>query len=343
MEVKCDLILLSWNNLDILKRCIGSVLSCTRERCRLIIVDNASSEHGIREYLCSLKGNQTVDVEVMFNTVNEGFARGMNKGLLASRAPFACIMNNDLIVTDTWLTEMIKVAESDFSIGLVNPSSNNFGLRPPKELSLKKFASGLACESGRWTEMNACVGFCMLIKREVIDKIGYLDDEFGYAYFEDTDYSRRAQSSGYKCVLARGCYVFHEEGRSGGFLRSKKDTFERSARIFEKRWGRVLRIAYVLTAGDASASGRIRESIYRELGEHNRVWLFMEDGAAIPALPSHLDLMEQKRAKNFFKLRSFWNIIKKKKRFDKVYVPNSVLRTALSAYGFLRGSVIKGI
>ncbi len=313
------------------------------ERCRLIIVDNASSERGIREYLCSLKGSRTVDIEVMFNTVNEGFARGMNKGLMASRAPFACIMNNDLIVTDSWLTEMIKVAESDFSIGLVNPSSNNFGLRPPKGSTLEKFASGLAGESGRWTEMNACVGFCMLIKREVIDKIGYLDDEFGYAYFEDTDYSRRAQASGYKCVLARGCYVFHEEGRSGVFLRSKKDTFDRSANIFAKKWGKVLRVAYVLTKVGPDLPVKAMNSIKGELDGHNRVWLFVGKGLDTGSLPDHLDLMVESKPINFFKLRSFWNIIVKKKKFDRIYCADPVLKTALSGYGFLRKTQIKRI
>ncbi len=343
MEVRCDLILLSWNNLGILRRCVDSVLGRTRERSRLIIVDNASSEQGLREYLSSLKGNGTVDVDVIFNRVNEGFARGMNRGLAASNAPFVCVMNNDLVVTDGWLTEMIKVAQSDTSIGLVNPSSNNFGLRPPKGISLERFAEGLAGESGRWTEMNACVGFCMLIKKEVIDKIGRFDDEFGYAYFEDTDYSRRAQAAGYKCVLAKGCYVFHEEGKSGRFLKSKKGTFDRSAGIFEKRWGRVLRVAYVLTSKDTADPARIRESVCGELRGHNRIWVFTEKGAGLPALPSHLDLMVQERPRNFFKLRSFWNIIKKKKRFDRVYVRDGALRAVLAAYGFSRGSEIKGI
>ncbi|MFA5336186.1 MAG: glycosyltransferase family 2 protein [Candidatus Omnitrophota bacterium] len=343
MEVKCDLILLSWNNLPLLKKSVDSILRCTKERCRLIIVDNASTEHGLKEYLLTLKGGANIEIETVFNCVNEGFARGMNKGLKMSNAGFACILNNDIIVTDGWLTEMIKAAQSDPSIGIVNPSSNNFGLRARGGVSAEKLAAGLRKDSGRWIEMNAGVGFCMLIKREVMKKIGYLDDEYGFAYFEDTDYSRRAQKAGYICVMAKGCYVYHEEGRSGKFLKDKKRTFDRSARIFEKKWGKVLRVAYVLTCGDAGSGRRITESIRRELDRHNRVWLFIERGLEIGPLPGHLDLMAQAKPKNFFKLRSFWNIIKKKKKFDRIYSANPALRAALTAYGILRNSTVKGI
>lgn len=330
MEIKCDLILLSWNNLAILKKCVESILRCTKERCKLTIVDNASTEHGLKEYLATLKGNGYITVEAVFNCVNEGFARGMNKGLKASGAEFACILNNDIIVKDGWLSEMMKVAASDASIGIVNPSSNNFG-------------SKARVGTGGWIEMNAGVGFCMLIKREVIGKIGYLDDEFGYAYFEDTDYSRRAQAAGYKCVMAKGCYVFHEEGKSGRFLRDKKRTFDRSAGIFAKRWGKVSRVVYILSQKDAGRMDKVAESIKHELGNHNRIWLFIEKGLATGPLPEHLDLMVQEKPKNFFKLRSLWNIIKKKKNFDRIYTADPALRTALSAYGLVRNSKIKRI
>jgi hypothetical protein len=256
---------------------------------------------------------------------------------------FVCILNNDIIVTDGWLTEMIKVASGDPEIGLVNPSSNNFGLRAHGGMTVDGLAKDLRRDSGRWIEMNACVGFCMLIKHEVIKKIGYLDDEYGYAYFEDTDYSRRAQKAGYKCVMAKGCYVYHEDGTSGRFLKDKKKTFDRSALVFQKKWGKILRVVYVLTIKEAGLSEQIIESVKRELAGHNRVWLFMERGLDAGTLPEHLDLMEQVKPKNFFKLKSFWNIIKKKKKYDRIYAPDLSLRTALSAYGMLRNSKVKGI
>lgn len=343
MEVKCDLVLLSWNNLALLKRCVESLMRCTGISSRLIIVDNGSNEAGLREYLAALEDSRNVYVKVIFNSLNEGFARGMNKGMKGSRAPYLCILNNDIVVTEGWLAEMIKVAESGPGIGIVNPSSNNFGLRFKKDTGLEEFAHGLKKQSGGWVEMNACVGFCMLIKREVIKKIGFLDDKYGYAYFEDTDYSRRAQAAGYKCVMAKGCYVYHSEGKSGKFLKDKDETFNRSARIFEKRWGRILRVVFLITKKDSSAGEEIAHKIERELEGHNRVWLFAEKGTDMVALSEHLDLMRTDSPRNFFKLKSFWDIIKKKKKFDRIYAGDPALRAALRGYRFFRGAEIKEI
>jgi len=340
MEIECDLILLSWNNLSLLKRCVESIMRCTQTPCRLIIVDNGSTEYGLREYLVTLKDSGNVMVKIIFNCMNEGFARGMNKGMEISRASYVCILNNDIIVTDGWLSEMIKVARSEPAIGIVNPSSNNFGLRFEKETTLDEFARNLKRYSGEWAEMNACVGFCMLIKREVVEKAGFLDDKYGYAYFEDTDYSRRAQKAGYKCAIAKASYVYHDEGRSGKFLKNKDETFNRSAKIFENRWGRILRVVFLITKKESLSREATISLIVKELDNHNRVWLFTEKGTDLGDLPKHLDLMRTDLPRNFFKLRSFWNIIKKKKRFDRIYVASPALRAALAAYRSLRGCEI---
>ncbi len=340
MEIKCDLVLLSWNNLPILKDCVDSIMRNTRTPSRLIVVDNGSTEKGIKEYLLSMKGSPGIEVKVIFNPTNEGFARGMNKGLSFSNAPYACILNNDIIVTDGWLEEMIKIAQENRELGIINPSSNNFGLRFGKGTTLDEFAGMFKRQTGRWVEMNACVGFCMLIKREVVTKIGYLNDEYGYAYFEDTDYSRRAQQAGYICAMAKGCYVYHAEGKSGKFLKDKNVTFDKSAEIFNSKWGRILRVVYLVSRKDIAMSDRVVRSIIGELKRHNRVWLFEEGGHGLKGLPEHLDLMRNSLPKKAFKLAAFWNIIKKKKKYDRVYVNDPTLRVLLVLYRIFRKATI---
>lgn len=341
MEVKCDLILLSWNNLEILKQCVDSILRCTRIPARLIIVDNGSTEPGLSDYLPSLKGNDTIEVRVILNSVNEGFAKGMNKGIAASSAPYICLLNNDILVIGGWLEEMIKVAAENPVIGIVNPSSNNFGLRFGRDTTLEEFAGALKGQSGRWVEMNSCIGFCMLIKREVVGKIGRLDESYGYAYFEDTDFSRRAQAAGYKCAMAKGCYVYHAEGKSGKFLKDKDKAFRKSAEIFRGKWGMPLRVVYVVTRRDKELFERITWSVGDELKARNRVWIFQEEGVNLEGLTEHLDLMHEIFPRLFFNLSVFWNIIKKKKRFDRLYVNTGLLRNMLSIYGWLRQAEIK--
>lgn len=340
MEVECDIILLSWNNLKILRDCVDSLLPNTHTPSRLVIVDNGSTENGLREYLTALKGNQTIRVELIMNAVNEGFARGMNAGIISSHAPYLCLINNDLIFTDGWLEEMVKAAEGNPKIGIVNPSSNTFGLRPCKDSQLGEFARALRKDSGRWIEMNAAVGFCMLIKKEVVEKAGYLDESYGYAYFEDTDFSRKAQKAGYICAMAKASYVYHIEGCSAGFLNNSDAHFRRSAEIFHERWGRPMRVVYAIIDGGRELSRRVKKGIEDDIKEHNRVWVFQKEGAEIPGLPEHLDVMRQFFYGNFFVFNVLWNIFKKKKRFDKVYTDSGFLQGILSLYGLFRGSKI---
>src|SRR3989338_7852427 len=126
----CDLVLLSWNHLEETRPCLESLLAATRVPCRLLIVENGSEED-VRAFLAEVKPRGAIqEVVVLQNERNEGFPRGMNRGIRASTAPFVCLLNNDLRFTVGWLQEMINVAGSHPTIGVVNPESNTFGNRP---------------------------------------------------------------------------------------------------------------------------------------------------------------------------------------------------------------------
>lgn len=335
METKCDLILLSWNNLKILKQCIDSILRFTYTPLNLIIIDNGSTEKGMREYLLSLKGNDAINIEIITNPTNEGFAKGMNKGLKTSSSPHVCLLNNDILVTEGWLEEMIKIAEENSEIGIVNPSSNNFGLRFGKDTTLEEFASAFKSQSGKWIEMESGIGFCMLIKREVINKIGYLDEDYGLAFFEDRDYSRRAKMAGYKCAMAKGCYVYHMEGQSAKFLSDKDELFRKSAQIFYRKWGKPERIAYIITKRDEDYFEESRRKIESQIKGNNRIWIFQKEKSGELKPYEHLDVMLNILPATFFELNAFWNIVKKKKKFDRIYVGDVGLRNLLKFFKWL--------
>lgn len=340
MSIKCDLVLLTWNNLKILKQCVDSILRFTHTPSCLIIVDNGSTEEGMKEYLSSLNGNGIVKIQIITNSTNEGYAKGMNKGMKSSSSPYVCLLNNDILVTDGWLEEMIKVADSNPEVGIVNPSSNNFGLRFGKDTTLEEFATTFKSQTGKFVRMSGCVGFCMLIKRQVIEKVGYLDENYGLAYFEDTDFSRRAQDAGFKCVMAKGCYVYHLEGRSVNLLSDKDILFKKNAQRFYEKWGRAQRIAYIISRPNEAYFRKSKERIETEVQENNRIWIFQKDGSGEFEAIEHLDIMLNRLPSRFFKLNAFWNIVKKKKKFDKLYVDDDKLRNMLRYFNWLHKAEI---
>ena len=237
-EPVCDLILLSWNGLEELTPCLESLFRCTDVPCRLLVVDNASEEP-VRAYLRTLAPRGAiVDVRLLQNETNDGFPKGMNRGLRASQAPSVCLLNNDLIFTDGWLSEMLAVAALDPAIGLINPMSSTLGHRPPEGMTLDAYAAGRRHLRGRYVESNRCSGFCLLITRPLLDRIGMLSEEVDRFFFEDEDYCARAQQAKFQGVVAVGAYVYHAEHRSVRLVPEREAIFQRNRRWCYRKWGR---------------------------------------------------------------------------------------------------------
>jgi len=240
----CDLVLLSWNHLKETQPCLESLFATTGLPCRLFIVDNGS-EPEVRAFLRSVKPRGAiVEVVLLQHETNEGFPRGMNRGIHASQAPFVCLLNNDLQFTTGWLEELLAVASTDPTVGVVNPSSSTLGEYPPRGMSLEAYAKSRPARWGESVEVGMCIGFCMLIKRNVLDRIGGLSEEVERIFFEDEDFSMRAQQAGFRCVVAAGSYVYHAEHKTVKKMPEREALFTRNQRWCNAQWGKRIRIAW---------------------------------------------------------------------------------------------------
>jgi hypothetical protein len=129
-------------------------------------------------------------------------------------------------------------------VGVVNPGSNTFGGRPPAGMTLDAYAQSLWHRRGRFTEVGMCIGFCFLITRPVINQLGGLTEEVERIFFEDEDFSMRAQEAGFRCVVADGAYVWHAEHQTVKQMPEREALFARNRRWCDERWGRRLRLAW---------------------------------------------------------------------------------------------------
>ncbi|GAH50513.1 unnamed protein product [marine sediment metagenome] len=248
-----------------------------------------------------------------------------------SHAPYFCLLNNDTQVTDGWLKEMIKVAESREGIGIVNANSNTFGCRPKRRQPLETLARELKSYSGEYSELAWASGFCMLIKRKVIQEVGLFDEIYGMGTFEDTDFSKRAQKHGYLCVCAKAAYVYHHERRS--FIKFKRfdQDFERNRQIFYTKWGKIQRILYVLTKDNPVYIEKIGTEVAKVARQGNIIWIFLK-GQDKQKFNKYLNTSVYNLPKRFFNLVSFWRILKRKKKFDRIYVDNEDYRKRLNNF-----------
>jgi GT2 family glycosyltransferase len=359
--MRCDIVIPVWNQLEHTRDCIESVAKNTSYPYRLILVDNGS-EPDTRDYLAglSVKGHE---VKLIRNASNEGFVRAANQGLKESDAPYVCLLNNDTIPAPGWLERMVEFADLHKDVGLLNPVCNGHGDTP-----IDDYARRLLANKGRYMEMNQCFGFCMLIKREVIDKIGYLDEAFGIGGFDDTDYSMRAHKAGYRCVCVHDAYVYHKEHVSFRAMGDRKELVSPGEKAYFEKWPRHLRVGVGFAIGadtkDAEVEGLLRSVLHlaREWCWVN-LWLFGDGPAgAAAAINDRIDMISRKIGMplhqnikfNFLprrladiqiliKLieRSFGT--KARKRYDAVIVSNGLNGELFNIFRPIHGARIKAV
>ncbi|UPM55148.1 glycosyltransferase [Gottfriedia acidiceleris] len=209
--MKTSIIILTYNQLEVSKKCFESLAKYTKEdEVEIIVIDNGSTD-GTREYLKSNPSFITI-----FNEINMGFAKGCNQGIEVATGDNLLFLNNDTIVTENWLDAMLTLLYSNDKIGMVGPVSNyvsglqriNVDYQNDQEInefSLRYCAS----VKGMSKQVLRLVGFCLLVRRELIDRLVGFDERFKLGSFEDDDICLRAILEGYELHIALDSFVHH--------------------------------------------------------------------------------------------------------------------------------------
>ena len=237
--MNCDIVIPVFNRLEMTKDCLESIKEKTTSPYRFIIIDNGSAPE-TRSYLESFIKTNSSSVLIR-NTENLGWVKAVNQGLKIATAPYVCLLNNDTIArTRGWLSEMIKICEKSADIGIVNPY-----------FEIKKLKKDVY--DADFIEMDFARGHCMLIKRAVIEKIGFFDEAYGMGYRDDHDYSVRALRAGFRSVMLPRIIVEHLLNSTflSVFNSNNVSEMQRiNKALFESKWGRQLRIVAIVTQKD---------------------------------------------------------------------------------------------
>jgi len=142
--------------IEITKGCFENIAQFTKQPYRVIVVDNGSDEP-TKSYLQEAS-KLFPDYKLIRFETNMGFVKATNVALREVKADYACLLNNDTLVTQGWLSEMILVMQQNKAIGALNPSSNSWGQWPGKT-ELHEYARTFLGESGKWQETGYCIGF----------------------------------------------------------------------------------------------------------------------------------------------------------------------------------------
>ena len=231
-NISVDVVVCVHNALDDVKKCFNSLIPTLEINHKVIIVDD-QSDLETRTYLKKFVKDNLAKVRMVRTKEQSFYTKSANIGLRESKADFIIFLNSDTVVSNNWINKMISSAFADDSIGIVGPLSNAANLQSIPSISrtgdntaINKLPEGMTVEAinnlcENWSKeydypiVPFVHGFCLGVKREVINRIGSFDEEnFAKGFGEETDYCLRACKSGLNCVIAIDTYVFHAKSKS---------------------------------------------------------------------------------------------------------------------------------
>jgi GT2 family glycosyltransferase/2-polyprenyl-3-methyl-5-hydroxy-6-metoxy-1,4-benzoquinol methylase/tetratricopeptide (TPR) repeat protein len=251
-----SIVILTHNQLEYTRLCVESILDRTDEPIELVFVDNGSTD-GTADYLRTMDG-----AKLIVNPENRGFPAGVNQGIGAASGRNILLLNNDVVVTTGWLGRLLRALDSAPDVGLVGPCSNHVSgpQQIPADYDDLAALDGFAWDhgkanAGRYRPVDRLVGFCLLIRREVIERIGLFDERFGVGCFEDDDFCRRAAAAGYRLLIAADAFVHHFGSRT--FRASGVDLgrlLRENEKVYREKWQPTAADGPILGSGRKSVS-----------------------------------------------------------------------------------------
>ncbi len=231
--MQLSICIVSFNTKSYLHDCLYSIVENIHIPHEVIVVDNGSTD-GTAEMLTA----EFPQVRFFPGSTNEGFSRPMNRALRAAQGEYLVLLNPDTVVLEKAFDQLVAFMEAHPEVGIcgpkvLNPDGTLQGpcrrgeSRPWAVISYflglyrlfprsKRFGGYLLnyLDEDEIAEVGGVSGSCMMIRRAVIEDIGYLDERF-FAYQEDADYCFRARQAGWKVYYVPTARIIHYGGQGG--------------------------------------------------------------------------------------------------------------------------------
>ncbi len=258
--------ILNFNGKNNTIECVESLkkINTSGFKSTILVIDNGSSEK------LDLKNSSwgDIDLKIIRSEINLGFSGGHNLGfkyIMTQNANYVVVLNNDTYVNGDFLQKLIGTADTDDKIGILVPKiyfAPGFEFHKDKYSKKEQgkvfwYAGGIMdwknvighhrgvdeVDIGQFDkteETELATGCCMMIRREVLEKVGLFDDKY-YLYYEDSDLNVRTKNAGFKIVYVPKSIIFHKNAGSAGGSGSKLQDYyiTRNRLLFGMRYAPV--------------------------------------------------------------------------------------------------------
>lgn len=255
-------------------RCLDSLERCKPLVHEAVVVDNGFPD-GAKDEVKKRPWAKLIE-----NTENAGFAKASNQAYEASEGEIVLFLNSDTVVTWHGLKALVEDLASSGTVGAVGPVSNavghsqQIGVTYTNIENAPLFAEDLYTSGRPSRETDMLVGFCMAVKRSVLEELGGFDESFGTGLFEDNDLCYRMRRAGYRLLVCERAFVHHKG--SASLVRSGLDASsllaENGAR-FKAKWARDLETGFASHLSGLSPDpivfdpGRKPETLFASLAD----------------------------------------------------------------------------
>jgi GT2 family glycosyltransferase len=224
------IIIVNWNLKEVTLECLDSLHRLNYPDFRIVVVDNASHD-GSPEAIAA----RYPQVEQIHHSENRGSTAGYNSGFrraLEAGASFAMLINNDTLIEPEALNHLVNACLPE-EVGMTGPLIYYASL-PEKVWSAgamrSRFTLDLIGNHGRGKSYSEIIkrdfltSCALLVKREVLEKVGLMDEDF-FVYQEETDYCYRVRKAGYHLLLVPQAKVWHKVSLSSGGSESASEHY----------------------------------------------------------------------------------------------------------------------
>lgn len=231
VKVKVSIIIVSYNNCELTRQCLKSVYNnSTSAPFEVFVVDNASTDASVE-----MVTSEFPEVYLIANDKNVGYAAANNLAIKQAKGEYILLLNNDAELTEGSLDKLLAYLDNNNQVGVVGPAVILDNYKPePFSLSwpscIKEFFhanpvfkniiipfSFLFHKTNKVLEQPLMVdyvtGACFLIKKTVIDEVGFMDENY-FIYVEEVDWCYRIYQSGWQVHYLPSVHVFHHFGQS---------------------------------------------------------------------------------------------------------------------------------
>ena len=214
---RIDVVILAWNDADVLPAAVASALDSVGVSPRVVVVDNGSEP--------PVPPHDDDRVTVVRSPDNLGVPAGRNLGMRHGEAEWACFLDSDARLEPTCLVRLVEPLRDDPSVGLAAPvyrdqlPSASAGLAPTLSDKVLRmtgrrdtYRADEPPAGAPWWEVDFAIGACQLIRRAAFDRVGGLDGRYRFGP-EDVDFCLRLWQHGYRVVQVAAASCFHPARR----------------------------------------------------------------------------------------------------------------------------------